>query len=141
MDKKEFLNQLKKLDKLIENKLIEKERWQAIASGVSSPAMGEKVQTSRNLTRTEDAICRYIDMEKEIDEAIDRLVDKKQDVLSVIEQLNATEYDILHKRYVQYIPLDDIAVLYDKTYSWVTTVHGRALKNVQKILDEREEEK
>ena len=26
---------------------------------------------------------------------------------------------------------------YGKTYSWATTVHGRALEHVQKILDER----
>lgn len=28
-----------------------------------------------------------------------------------------------------------------KTYSWATTVHGRALKHVQDILNEREGEK
>ena len=65
------------------------------------------------------------------------MIDKKKDVISVIEHLNATEYDILHKVYVQYFTLDEVAEMYEKTYSWATTVHGRALRNVQKILDSR----
>ena len=138
MNSKVFLRQLKKLDKMIENKLIEREQWKAIASGTAQQMGGERVQTSSNPQRMADAIARYIDMESEVDECIDRLVDTKKDVISVIEQLNATEYDLLHKVYVQYMSFDEVASLYDKSYSWVTTVNGRALRNVQKILDERE---
>lgn len=138
MNAKLFLRQLRKLDRMIENKLIEKDQWKNIASGTSSPALGEKVQTSSNPQKMADAVCKYIDMEYEIDKYIDTLVDAKNDVINVIEQLDATEYDILHKRYVQYLELVDIADMYGKTYSWVTTVHGRALQNVQTILDQRE---
>lgn len=139
MRAKDFLGQLKKLDAMITNKLIEKEQWQVIASGSTAQTGGERVQSSGNLHKMEDAICRYIDMEAEINECIDRLIDTKRDVLRVIEQLNATEYDVLHKIYVQYITFDDVADAYDKTYSWATTVHGRALKNVQRILDSRKD--
>lgn len=138
MKAKDFLGQLKKLDTMIANKLIEKEQWRVIASGSTAQTGGERVQSSGNLHKMEDAICRYIDMEAEINECIDRLIDAKREVLRVIEQLNATEYDVLHKIYVQYLIFDDVAAAYDKTYSWATTVHGRALKNVQRILDERE---
>jgi hypothetical protein len=34
----------------------------------------------------------------------------------------------------------DVAIACERTYSWVTTVHGRALKNVQEILDARTDE-
>ena len=34
--------------------------------------------------------------------------------------------------------LTDVAIKLDVSYTSVTTAHGRALKNVQKILDERE---
>jgi hypothetical protein len=84
-----------------------------------------------------DAIDKCVDMEAEIDHLIDRLVDTKRDVISVIEQLSATEYDVLHKRYIQFIPFMDIAEAKGRDYNWVTTVHGRAKKNVQSILDER----
>jgi len=137
MDAKQFLRQLKKLDKMIENKLAEKVRWKAIATGTTAQMGGEKVQSSGSQQKMADAVCRYVDIEKEIDEQIDNLIDTRQDVISVIEKLNTTEYDILHKMYVQYMSLYDVADIYNKSYSWATTVHGRALKNVQAILDQR----
>lgn len=133
---KEFLKQLKKLDKLIENKLAEKEQWKSVALG-TTVQLSEKVQTSGNQQKMADAVGRYIDIESEINDCIDSLIEKKKDVISVIEQLNATEYDILHKVYVQYLTLYDVADIYDRSYSWVTSVHGRALNNVKKILEER----
>lgn len=139
MNAKTFLRQPKKLDCIITNKLIEKEQWKAIAAGTGQQMGGERVQTSSNPGKMADAIAKYIDMDAEIDECIDRLIDAKKDVIGVIEQLNATEYDLLHKVYVQYNRLETVAEMYDKTYSWATTVHGRALRNVQKILDERKE--
>lgn len=137
MKAKEFLLQLKKLDKMIENKMIEQAQWRSIAYGTSAQSDSERVQSSGSKQKMADAIDRYVDIESEIDQCIDNMVDTKKDVISVIEQLNATEYDILHKVYVQYLTFDDVAEMYGKTYSWSTTVHGRALKNVQRILDAR----
>ncbi len=137
MKAKDFLTQLKKLDKMIENKMIECAQWRYIAAGTTAQMGGERVQSSGSQQKMADAIDRYVDIENEIDNFIDKLIDKKKDVISVIEHLNATEYDILHKVYVQYFTLDEVADFYDKTYSWATTVHGRALRNVQKILDSR----
>ena len=136
----DFLKQLKKLDRMIENKLIEKEQWKAIATGTTPQMGGERVQSSGSQQKMADAIDRYIDIEKEIDAVIDQLIDTKKDVISVIEQLNAIEYDVLHKVYVQFITLQDVADLYDKSYNWAKTVHGRARKKVQRILDARQEE-
>ena len=139
MDAKQFLRQLKKLDKMIENKLAEKARWKAIATGTTAQMGGEKVQSSGSQQKMADAVCRYVDIEKEIDEQIDILIDTRQDVISVIEKLKTTEYDLLHKIYVQYMSLQDVADIYENSYSWATTVHGNALKNVQAILDQRKE--
>lgn len=140
MDAKQFLRQLKKLDKMIENKIAEKAMWKTIAFGTSAKMDGERVQASGSQQKMADAVCRYVDIEKEIDEQIDKLIDTKQDVISVIEKLKPTEYDILHKMYVQYMSLYDVADIYEKSYSWATTIHGRALKNVQAILDQRKEQ-
>ena len=134
---KRFLNQIKKLDKLIENKLAEKEQWKLIASGTTIQ-LKERVQSSSNQQKMADAVVRYIDIESEINACIDSIEKKKRDVISVIEQLDVTEYDILHKVYIQYLSLYDVAEIYDKSYSWVTSVHGNALKNVREILDARE---
>lgn len=135
MKAKAYLQQVTKLDKLIENKLIEKEQWKSIAMGTSVSNDGERVQSSGNQQKMEDAVCRYIVIEEEIDRIIDELIATKQDVIRTIEQLPTVEYDLLHKVYIQGKTFEDIAC--DKSYSWVTTTHGRALKMVQNILDER----
>lgn len=137
MNAKDFLRQIKKLDRLIENKLIEIQRWKDIANNTTATLSGERVQSSGNPQKISDAICRYIDLEREINQDIDELVEAKKDVIGVIEQLNATEYDIIHKIYVQYLTLEDVADAYDRTYSWATTIHGRALKHIQNILNKR----
>ena len=140
MKAKEYLKQLQKLDKLIENKLAEKEQWRAIATGTTQQMTPDRVQSSPNPQKMADAVCRIIEIESEIDAYIDKLVDTKREVISTIERLNPTEYDLLHKVYVQYFTFDDVAIKNDKSYSWVTTVHGKALKNVQRMLDERDKQ-
>lgn len=137
MRAKDFLKQLPKLNKMIENKMAEKEQWKAVALRTTSFSTSERVQSTPNPQKMSDAVVRCMDIEAEIDQCIDALVDTKKDVISVIEQLEATEYDVLHKVYVQNITLDIVADKYERSYSWATTIHGQALKNVQKILDER----
>lgn len=137
MKAKDYLKQLQKLDRLIENKLAEKEQWKAMATSTTQQLSADRVQTSGNPQKMADAVCKIIEIEAEIDACIDRLVDTKREVISTLERLNPTEYDLLHKVYVQYMTFDDVAIKKGKSYSWVTTVHGRALKNVQDMLDER----
>lgn len=138
MKAQEFLNQIKKLDKLIENKLAEVQRWKEIANNTTVNMSGERVQSTGSHDTIANAICTYVDLEAEIEKNIDELVATRQDIISVIEQLNATEYDILHKIYVQGFTLQEIASLYDRRYEWATTTKGRALKQVQIILNKRE---
>ena len=137
MKAKDYLKQLQKLDKLIENKLAEKEQWRAIATSTTQQMTPDRVQSSGNPQKMADAICRIIEIETEIDRYVDSLVDTKREVISTLERLNPTEYDLLHKVYVQYFTFEEVADKQGKTYSWATTVHGRALKNVQRMLDER----
>lgn len=138
MNARNFLKQPKKLDKIIENKLAEKEQWKAIASGITAQMNGERVQSSGSQQKMADAIGRYIDIEEEINAIIDKLIDTKKDVINVIEQLNVYEYDILHKVYVQDFTLQQVAYMYDKSIGWAKNIHKKGLRNVQRILDERE---
>lgn len=138
MKAKDFLNQIKKLDKLIENKLAEVQQWKEIANNTTVNMSGERVQSSGNHDNIANAICTYLDLEREIKQCVDELIAKRKDILDVIEQLPATEYDILHKIYVQGFTLQEVASLYDRRYEWATTTQGRALKLVQIILNKRE---
>lgn len=133
----DFLEQLQKLDAMINNKLIEKRQWMHIASGVSAVKMGERVQTTPDLHKMESNVCRAISMEAEINECIDRLIDAKMDVMSVIEQLPVVQYNLIHQKYVQYISLGEIADRENRSLSWAKTIHKKSLANVQRILNKR----
>ena len=137
MKSKDYLKQLEKLDTMIQNKLIERAQWKAIALNVTSHSDGERVQSSGSQQKMADAVDRCVDMEREIDSLVDRLIDLKREITQIIEQLNTAEYDVLHKLYIQGMTFDEVAQLKDKSKSWVTTVHGRALKNMDCLLKER----
>ena len=138
MHAKSYLRQVEKLDKQISNKLVEREQWRDISLGITASIGGERVQTTGNQQKMADAVIKCVDMEEEIDALVDNLIEVKKDVIATIEQLESpTEYDILHKRYIQFIPLQDIAKRYGREYTTITTTHGRALKNVQRIIDKR----
>ncbi len=138
METKEFLCQVKKIDFQIRNKLIERQQWYDLALCITSNMGGEKVQASGPQSKMADAVGRCVDMEVEIDSLVARLVAKKTEVVQTIEGLDsATEYDVLHLRYIQHRSLQEIADHYGKDYGWVTTVHGRALKNVERLREEK----
>jgi DNA-directed RNA polymerase specialized sigma subunit len=129
-----FLEQPERLDIIIKNKLIEKQQWRDIALGITASMQGERVQSSGSQQKMADAIGRCVDMEAEIDSLVDNLIDTKKEVVQTIERLdNATEYNVLHMRYIQYKSLQEIADHYGMDYSWATTTHGRALKGVEEI--------
>lgn len=133
----DFLKQLKKLDKMIANKLIEIEQWKAIACGTTAQLGGERVQSSSSQQKMADAVDKCVDMQREINDDIDKLVDTRQDVIHVIEQLPADEYDLLHKIHVQYLTIREAGEKCGKEYGWAKKTHRSGVKQVQKILDER----
>ena len=136
-----YLKQIQKLDKLIENKMAEVQKWKEIANNTTVNMSGERVQSSGSHDTVANAVCTYLDLEAELEKDIADLVTKRQEIIGVIEQLNPTYYDILHKIYVQGYTLQEVASLYDRRYEWATTTKGRALKQVQIILNKREDTK
>ncbi len=138
MNAKEYLRQIRKIDSMIKNKIDEAEHWKSVAQNIGTYSDGERVQSSGNKQKMADAVCRYVSIEQDIDKSVAALILIRKEVIETIEQLETAEYDILHKTYVQYKDFTEIADMMGKSYSWVTTIHGRALANLQKILKERE---
>lgn len=134
----EYLKQLKEIDGDIENMLAEAERWRLIAYGTTARSDGERVQSSGSQQRMADAVCEYIDIEEDIKRELGALAEKRKEIISMIRRLPYNKRNVLHKRYVQDKSFDEIALMCDKSRSWVTSIHGRALQDVQAILDERE---
>lgn len=138
MTAKEYLKQIRKLDKMIENKVFERERLISLAYGTTAKPGGDRVQTSTGTQKMADAVSAAVDIDKEIKEDTQEIVRLKSEVIQTIEQLDAEEYDVLHKVYVQYYTLYEAARKLGRSKSWAYKVHKKAIRNVQEILNRRE---
>lgn len=134
MTSREYLEQIKKLDTLISNKLAESRQWLDLALNITSKTDGERVQSTGDQQKMSSAVNKCIDIEREVNALIDEYIIKKKEIIKVIEQLPEAEYDVLHKIYVQYKTLYEVADERDIAYSWATSIHGRALKLLDEIL-------
>lgn len=138
MEAVEYLSQVKTCDISINNKMLEKEQWQTLATKTNCPMEGERVQSSGNPDKLSNAVIKIIEIEQEIDAMIDDFVDLKNEVTKVIDSIktvNVNMYNILHKKYIEYMNLKQIAVKINYSYDWVVELHGQALDEVQKIID------
>lgn len=126
--------QIKKLDKLIENKQIEiqKLRTKLTYKGIS---YGDKVQASIIGNPTTEAIAQIVDYEAELNNDIDKLIDLKRETTKIIDSLDdADMIDLLYQRYFQYKEWEEIAVNIGMTCRNVHRLHGRALLSVENKL-------
>ena len=136
MEAKQYLGQLKKLELLINNKLIEKKQWMDVALNITGNMDGERVQSSGARSKMAEAVEKCVAVEEEIDSLVDELIDKKKEIIATIELLpKPIEYDMLHRLYIQKQTLQEVADHYHKEYGWATTTNGRAIQSLQKILD------
>ena len=138
MKAKDYLMQLKKLDRLIENKKAELEQWVALATSTTVTLNANKVQTTSDPQKMASAVLRILEIKTEMNDYMNRLIDIKLDVIGTIEKLNAGDYDILHNVYVQGVSLDKYAFAHGKSYGWAKNRHSRAMKKLQRLMDGRE---
>lgn len=134
MTAKEYLQQIHKADKRIENKLSEISSLRALTESVTSSWKEDVVQSSSSGDKLGDTINRIIDLERELNADIDRLIDLKREVMKVIDQLEEPYCDILYKRYFQYMRWEEIALEMHYTYQWVCVLHGKALLKVKELI-------
>lgn len=139
MTAKEHLEQIKLLDTRIQNKMAERNHWQTVmmenATRVTANTSGERVQTSGSKSAMADKIDSGIDRVRRIEKRIEELYAEMDAIIAIIDSLPEDKSDILHKVYVQYKSLKEVAVIRKESYSWVTTNHGIALKMVADILE------
>lgn len=139
MKAKEYLQQLKRLDTMInqKNQELGDLRLRAKCAGSVNYSQ-ERVQTSPT---GEGAFAKLVekilDLESEINIEIDVFIDKKHAIINQIQSLQNTDYTkLLYKRYVEYKSLERICVEMGFSYNYIKHLHGYALQNFQeKILN------
>lgn len=137
MKSKEYLQQLKRLDELIDqkNKEVDDLRHRATSVG-SLDYSKDRVQTSPSGDAPyANIVARIIDLSAEVDAEIDRFVDEKHKIINQIQQLqNVDEMTVLHKRYIEYLSFEKIAVDMNYTIRNIYFIHGRALQSFEKMF-------
>lgn len=136
MNPKEYLLQIRKYDRLINNKLETIASLRSLVTSVTIELKSDVVQSSGTKDKMASAVERIVDLEREIDRDIDQFVNLKREVMSVIDKVeDPVLIDILYKRYFHYEKWEEIAIEMNYSYRQVTRLHGRALQQVRKIIE------
>ena len=137
MTAKSYLQQIKRCDVKIDNGIEELARLKALATRVTSAMSGDVVSRTRNNDTMSDTIAKIIKLQEELDREVDRYVDLKRDVAVMLSKMeNPVYYQVLHSRYILYKTWEQIACDMDFTYQWVCELHGRALQEFAKLLEQ-----
>ena len=132
MTNKEYLRQAYRLDQKINSDIEEVARLREMAGNISSPVLGDKVQTSRNrdglFVRNMEKILL---LEEKINREIDALVDLKSQMRDVIAAVQDTdERMVLRYRYIHNLTWEQIGNELDADKSTIRRWHGSALAHV-----------
>ena len=137
MTTKEYLGQISRLNRMINNKLTEIAQLKDMAASISAPQSGERVQTTPNFDKIGTKYAKIDEMERKIDGMVDELVDKKEKIIQQIDSMeDENTYNILFARYIEKKTFEVIAT--EMKYSWrqVIRLHGTALKQFEKKYGE-----
>lgn len=137
MTTKEYLGQISRLNRMINNKLTEIAQLKDMAVSISAPQSGERVQTTPNFDKIGTKYAKIDEMERKIDCMVDELVDKKEKIIQQIDSMeDENTYNILFARYIEKKTFEVIAT--EMKYSWrqVVRLHGTALKQFEKKYGE-----
>ena len=134
MDTKQYLSQIERLDKMIQNKLSEIYQLKTMACSVTVSNEKERVQTSSDNDRLGSTVAKIVDLEKETDMLVDRFIDKRSHIISQIDGLdNIDYYHVLSMRYVARDTFETIAKKTNWSIRRVFSIHGDALKEFEKL--------
>ena len=134
MTAKEYLQQLHKLDIIIQQKLQERSDLQKMSVSIGSfDYTRERVQTSPSNDATfVKTVDKIVAIETEIDNMINHFVDQKHKMINQIQGLQNDKYmDVLYKYYVENKRLEQIAVEMNYTYQYVRELHGLSLQEFE----------
>ena len=128
---KEYLQQLQKINMLINQRMQEKADLSAMSRCIASfDYTKNRVQTSpleaASFTKT---IEKIVVLEEEINGLIQEYVDLKHKIIGEIQGLKNCKFiEILHKKYVEGKGLERVADEMGYTFQYIVLLHGNALK-------------
>lgn len=132
MTNKEYFRQAYRLDQKINSDFEEVARLREMAEVISSPVLGDKVQTSRGGdTRFVRSLEKILWLEEKISREIGVLVDLKSQMRDVIAAVQDTdERMVLRYRYIHNLTWEQIGNELNADARTIRRWHGNALQHV-----------
>lgn len=129
MTTKDYLNQISRLNRMINNKLTEITQLRELSCSISAIGNEEKVISSSDPDKIGATYAKIDEMERNLDKMIDEYIEKKNLIIGQIDSIeNEDCYNILFSRYIEKKTFEVIAT--EMKYSWrqIIRLHGKALK-------------
>lgn len=134
MTAKQYLNRVRRIDKEISSLLRLVQRTRESLEAVTQNYDSDGAQSTKNPHRFD----RLAELESLVDEKIDEQIQMKADILCTIMKLdNRVQRILLMDYYVEMMTWEQVAVDLNYSYMHITRLHGYALKEVQKILQQK----
>lgn len=136
MTAKEYLGQVRHMEMQIRDLQDEIKRLKELAVGISALNCDEKVLSSVSQDKMANTVCEIDEKVRELDEKVRKFVKIRSKVMETIHMLRNDEYEhILFKRYCLMKKWEEIALEMNYSYQWVCKLHGRALREIEKLLN------
>lgn len=132
-----WLEQVGKLDELINAKNAEYDRIMALATSITAKAP-DGIPHSNNGTVSDpvgNSAVKLARLSEEINALIDKYVDYKQEVVSALEKLPEKEYGVLHRYYIRYMTFEKIAEDMGFCRQQIWRIKKKALKNLEDVIE------
>lgn len=137
MNAKDYLSQARYLDQSINAKIQQLSQLNDLATKATAVLNGMPHNNGSSTSTMADTVVKIVDLQNEINRDIDTMVDLKADILRLVKTISCREYQtILEKRYLCFQSWEMIAASMDYDIRWLYRLHGRALEEVQKMLDQ-----
>ena len=130
MTVKDYLRQIEKLRRLINNKLKEIGQLRDLISSIRAVSTDkENVQSSGPMDKLGESVAKIIDAENDTSALIDVYLDKRKTIISQIDEIeDANEYEVIHRRFVQSETFEAIAEEMSVSIRQILRIYDESMK-------------
>lgn len=134
MTTKQYLGQIERMDRMIQNKLSEIQQLQCMAMSVTIAPKEVNIQVSPDIDKMGTVVSKLVDLEKETAKLIDDYIYKRQHIINQIDNMNDTNvYHVLSEKYIAKKDLNVIAVEMGYSFKQVCRIHGKGILEFERI--------
>lgn len=132
MTVKEFLRSVREQDRLLRAYEQELEDLRRRAYNLSSPKLGDKIQ-SNHLATLDEIVDKLDSQIEKVNAAWDELIDKRDKAKALIDKVeDESGRCVLYRYYILGQTWELIAVETNYTIRWVYKLHGKTLQDLEK---------